>query len=58
MRADRYNLFYVFILPALRPIVNRKREDENKLPENFLVFSSLMMGVVTRGSHLASVKLT
>lgn len=58
MRADRYNLFYVFILPVLRPIVNRKREDENKLPENFLVFSSLMMGVVTQGSHLASVKLT
>lgn len=58
MRADRYNLFYVFILPVLRPIVNRKREDENKLPENFLVFSSLMMGIVTRGSHLVSVKLT
>lgn len=50
--------FYVFILPVLRTIVNRKREDENKLPENFLVFSSLMMGVVTLGSHLVSVKLT
>ncbi len=51
-------IFYVFILPVLRPIVNRKRKDENKLPENFLVFSSLMMGVVTRDLHLVPAKLT